>query len=376
MATIERRGDGWRVRWRDPDGKSRSRQCPTARSARELKLSIEEASALGRRWDPAPTVRLPALRDMIKAYVADLLRVRSVHTHERAHYALDPFNEWVRRRTKVDAPTVDVLTRSLLEAYDTDMVARGLSYATRRTSMWAISGAWRWGWHHPEWRGALNEPSVPKMPKAQAKRPQAATWAQLDAVVHLAEMDARRLAKRQWLHRLVLLMRGLGWRVTQCLGLLDTDYRDGLLELRGELGKSGAEKAGRVVPVPAWLGAHIEAWAETPGPLVGVEQTKTRASELVGMLWQQSGAPEAIWRQRPDHAFRIGLISGLAELRADREAVEYYVGHVLTGMRAVYVDPRSLPLGEVARMIPAVAPRVHVVRVENESLPRIGRREG
>lgn len=63
-------------------------------------------------------------------------------------------------------------------------------------------------------------------------------------------------------------------------------------------------------------------------------------------------------------------------LRADREAVEYYVWNVLTGMRAVYVDPRSLPLGEVANMIPAVAPRVHVVRVESESLPRIGRRKG
>lgn len=84
-------------------------------------------------------------------------------------------------------------------------------------------------------------------------------------------------------------------------------------------------------------------------------------STLVRMLWERSGAPEAIWRQRPDHAFRIGLISGLAELRADREAVEYYVGHVLTGMRAVYVDPRSLLLGEVARMIHAVAPRVRFV---------------
>jgi len=376
MATVERRGDGWRVRWRDPDGKSRSRQCPTARSARELKLDVEETIARGQRWAPAAAVRLPALRDLIAAYVSDLLRVRAEHTHQRAHYALDPFNEWIRARLKLDLPTVDVLTRSLLEAYDAHLVGRGSSYATRRTSMWAIGGAWKWGWHHPEWRAALHEPSIPRMPRAPVRRPQAATWEQLDAIVHLADNEARRLPSRTWLYRLALLMRGTGWRVTQCLGLVNTDYRDGLLELRGELGKSGAEKAGRTVPVAPWLRPHLEAWAETPGPLVGAVATKTRASELVGMLWRESGAPESIWRQRPDHAFRIGLISGLADLRADREAVEFYVGHTLTGMRATYVDPRSLPLAEVARAIPHVAPRVRGVSIapgESELTARINK---
>ena len=52
--------------------------------------------------------------------------------------------------------------------------------------MWAIAGSWRWGWHHPEWRAALPEPSIPQMPHVSRSPPTAATWAQLDAVCHLA----------------------------------------------------------------------------------------------------------------------------------------------------------------------------------------------
>jgi len=363
MATVEKRGDGWRVRWRDPDGKARCRQCPTARSARELKIEVEETIARGRRWTPSAAVRLPFLKDLIDAYVSDLLRVRAPSTRDRAFYALDPFYEWVRVRAKTSHPTVDLLTRSLLEAFDAHQVAIGNGYATRRTSMWAIGSAWRWGWHHPEWKAALAEPSIPRMPRAQPSRPMASTWAQLDAVVHLAEIEARRLPSRTWLFRVALLMRGLGWRVTQCLGLDATDYdpQAGTLRLRGELGKTGAEKVGRLVPVAPWLRTHLDEWTKTPGRLVGSVAGKTRAADLVRELWRSSGAPEGLYRQRPDHAFRIGLITGLAELRADREAVEHYVGHVITGVRAHYVDPSRLPLGEIAKLIPPVGPRVRPV---------------
>ena len=52
MASLHRREDGWRVRWRDPDGSPRSRQCPTKGTAQKLKTEVEEHGALGRRWEP------------------------------------------------------------------------------------------------------------------------------------------------------------------------------------------------------------------------------------------------------------------------------------------------------------------------------------
>lgn len=360
MATIEKRGDGWRVRWRDPDGTSRSRQCPTARSARELKLDVEETSARGRRWEPAKTVRSPLLSELIKAYLADLERIgRAPRTHDRAYYALDPFNEWVRARTRSDSPTVDALTRSLVEAYDAHRAT--CSVSTRRTSLWAIGQMWLWGWHHPEWRAALSEPSMPAKPRQVRQAPTAPTWEQLDTIVHLAAMEAQRAPARLWVYRLTVLMRGLGWRVTQCLGLQWADLEPAGMRLRGELGKTDAERAGRLVPIAPWLRAELETWARTSDTIAGAVPNTRSSCTVVAMLWRSSDLPPALYTQRPDHAFRIGLVSGLTSLRADREAVEHYVGHVITGVRAHYVDPSTLPLAEVAAMIPPIGPRVRGV---------------
>lgn len=87
--------------------------------------------------------------------------------------------------------------------------------------------------------------------------------------------------------------------------------------------------------------------------LVGHSPDQRTASDLVKRLWMRTPAPPEIYRGRPDHAFRIGLVSGLARARVDREAVEYYVGHA-PGIRGHYVDPTALPLGEVAAAIPCV----------------------
>lgn len=47
---IEKRGDGWRVRWRDKDGVIRSRQCPTLDTARKVEDAIKNAKALDEEW--------------------------------------------------------------------------------------------------------------------------------------------------------------------------------------------------------------------------------------------------------------------------------------------------------------------------------------
>ncbi len=61
MASIEKRRNRFRVRWRDPDGRFRCRSCPTHRSAEELRLEVEEAAASGRRWTPHRAVSVPPL---------------------------------------------------------------------------------------------------------------------------------------------------------------------------------------------------------------------------------------------------------------------------------------------------------------------------
>lgn len=134
MATVEKRGDGWRVRWRDPDGQARSRQCPSARVARELHREVEDAIARGQRWAPAAATRYPLLRDLIAAYLRDLNRTHRPRTVLRAHASLGSFLAWASGRLKQADVTVDAVTRALVAEYDTSLVERGLGVSSRRTT--------------------------------------------------------------------------------------------------------------------------------------------------------------------------------------------------------------------------------------------------
>ena len=49
MATIEKRGGRYRVRWDDPDGKPRTRACPDVSTAKKIKLDVERAVSQGVR---------------------------------------------------------------------------------------------------------------------------------------------------------------------------------------------------------------------------------------------------------------------------------------------------------------------------------------
>lgn len=357
MASITPRGKNWRVRWRNPGERIvRSRECPTEAIAKRVQKEILAARALNRPWpapapprDPEPVYMTTA----IKAWLADLARTqRAPRTIARAHAVLVVFVPWLKARTGVD-PRVSSLTRSVLEAWDAEQVARGNGQSTRRVAMWAVASVWRWAWDHEEWRRGMTAPAIPAMPRPTKRPVVAPTIAQLDAVVREAHEGVAVRRDREWVRRLVLLMRGLGWRVTQCLGLEHADMDLDTIRLRPELGKSAWERAGRTVTMAPWLVAEIRTWLPRSGRLVGSIRDHDAAAIALRRLWQAADVPEAIWRGRPDHAFRSGLISELARLRVDREAVEHYVGHAPSGMRGPYVDPSALPLGEVAAAIPA-----------------------
>lgn len=78
-----------------------------------------------------------------------------------------------------------------------------------------------------------------------------------------------------------------------------------------------------------------------------------QCGDVIKDYWRETSAPATVYHQRPEHAFRIGLVSNLAEAGVPAEAVEYYVGHELSGMRRHYVDPTRLHLRRVADAVPA-----------------------
>lgn len=366
MASVEKRNGAWRVRWRNPGDRSvHSRRCPSKGVAQQVRLEIEAAAALGLAW-PRPEVARPrGLADLIESWLVDLARLkRAPRTIDRAQAVVDVFVPWVADRLGHE-PDVSALSRATLEAYDHAMVARGNGTWARRIGMWAIGSAWRWGWERDEWRTGMAQPSVPKMPLPDRRRAHAPTVEQMDAMVAAATAGVAERRDREWVRRLVILLRGTGWRVTQLamLDWADIDLAREEITLRPELGKSGWEKTGRTVPMAPWLAAEMRSWIPRIGRAVGREADRNSARAAMIRLWTLTGAPEDLWRQRPDHAFRAGMITALKRARLDEEAVEYYVGHAPRGMRGPYVDPSALPLAEVAAAIPA--PGVPVVSRED-----------
>lgn len=138
MASLEKRDDGWRVRWRDPDGTPRSRQCPTKGAAQKLKAEVEECCALGRRWEPRDAREVPDLRRLLRDYAEECARVLKPNTAIRYARALDLFLRYLDRvHGKTAALPPSLLTRRLLADWYADLQHGGLhgrdrSDATRR----------------------------------------------------------------------------------------------------------------------------------------------------------------------------------------------------------------------------------------------------
>ena len=147
MASIDKRNGGWRVRWRDPDGRPRSRQCPTKAAAKRLKNEVEDAVALGRRWEPRDARPEPDLRLLLKDYAEECARVLKPNTAIRYARALDIFLRHLDEAHGTGPIPPAILTRRLLADWHAALKHNGLhgrdrSDATRRKIVEVIQLAW------------------------------------------------------------------------------------------------------------------------------------------------------------------------------------------------------------------------------------------
>jgi integrase len=382
MATLERRGGGWRLRWRDPDGSPRSRQCPTKPVAQALRREVEEAAALGRRWEPASRVAVPKLADLIIAYLDDLCRVSRQNTVNSHRSQLSAFLAWCHARGVTEPRR---LTRSLLEEFDAWRASSGIGSATRRLTLGIVRRWWSWCAEHEDHRAHLGPPPRINLPARVVVEVVAPYWEEVDKVVELALHQAEKSATHEAIARVVILLRGTGLRISQVLRLRwdDLNPQLGTLRIRPELGKTPSERAGRTLPLAPWLLRWLLT-LERPSDLVvsvpnhrragvkvgdRVEFVVTTASWRVRQLWEALEARPEVYERRPDHAFRKALRTELLHARCSSEAIEYWCGRS-TGTPGRYTDPRAHDLVEIARAIPE-PPCVRGVSVDKvATLPR------
>ena len=307
---LDKRNGEWRVRWRDPDGKARSRQCPTKAAAQALLREVEDAVALGRRWDakrgeshPAPEggwmdvrprdARPQAdLRALLKDYAEECARVLRPGTAVRYALGLDLLLRYLEKVHGKGAPLPpSVLTRKLLADWYADLKHGGLqgrdrSDVTRRNIVEVGQPAWKWMYDNDESGAEIPAPRTLRMGREAASPTIAPTWAEMDTVI--GALDG-------WHQQLAIVLRFSGLRCQQAMGLKwsDTDLTRGRLTVRGELGKSRQEQRGRIVPISPFLVALLRTWEREDEWLITsnrgkVRERMARARDLE-RGWERSG---------------------------------------------------------------------------------------
>lgn len=391
MASIEKRGDDYIVRWRDPDRQQRSRKAPDLATAKILQRDVERAIALGQRWAPAHQNALPALAEverdedggesivggLVHDFILDRKRTLRPNTMVQYEVGLAQFVAFVRAQNPTRRRlTVDLIDRETLAAWWAALIAAGMSVSTARLRIGAVHRCWDWAYDSDVYRHDTQRPRYLDMPAALYAPPVAPTWEEMDTFIRVAgeladakDAAGRRLGtypvERAWRRKLGIVLRFTGLRVEQALLLRwdDLDLEAATLTVRPELGKTKSERKGRVVPISPHLVQHLAGWGVREGFVIANEKGVRRAaSNLTTDIWKATGVRAAAWEGHPHHAFRYGFTSGLKRLGADTEAVEFLVGHTVSGARAHYLDPEAIPLRDAVKLIPPLSSGIRTLQ--------------
>ena len=353
MASIHKRGAKYLVRWRDPDGTERTRSCPNRATADELRREVESAHALGRRWEPSAAAVALSLTDAAKLYLEHRAARKAGRTLENDDQAIAQFKAWLAdKHPRQRRFSVEHITMTALSEFDAELRQR-FSVRTANARTLGVRRWWAWLAARPECQGFLSHPPearVLDLPAPVWAPPHAPSWAEMDAAIAAAETA--------WVQDLATVLRYTGLRQGQAMRLLwsDLDLDAGLLTIRPELGKTRQEKAGRTIPMSPHLLAWLAGRGEREGLLLAPHKVQRKAScREMDAIWEAGKVKESVWKGHPAHAFRYGFTSGLAQLGAEREAVEHLTGHAVQGARAHYLDPRwALALKEAVDLVPAI----------------------
>lgn len=366
MASIDKRGDGYRVRWRE-GGRSRSRQCPDYATAKRLKRQVEQSRALGQRWEPATAGRLPLLGEVAEAYLTSRAIALADNTLRRYAESLDLFLEFLRARDGRHRWTTQDLSKQLLRDWwgwlrtpETGRHGKQRTESTCRSHLLVVQGRrglWTWAWEHDEFGPDVPRPRAIELPKKRQHRPVAPTWAEVDAI--LAALDTGPGAeRRRCVARALRLARYTGIRREAVLLLhwSDVDLEAGVLEVRPENTKGG--RSGRVLPLHPTLAQDLAGWGRREGYLVGPELggTSGKAAHLgrtIHRARQRAGVGPNAWLGQPMHAARKCLRTHLVAVGVQPDIIDALLGHVGRGTGGRTYTDRADPR-VWARLVEAV----------------------
>jgi hypothetical protein len=400
MAFRRRRGKKWLVSWTSPvTGVERSRGgFPTAAQADAFKVEVEGLVARGLDWEPPRATEEATLVSAMHAYLDHVEMTKAAGTARNRTISLELFRRFIEETTPSTAPlTLAVLTKQALTRFlawlRTPESSRrgGRSEDAIRKAVEHVQLFWAWAGDDDDHEAVTPRPrklaelSGIRSPRTPTRAP---TWADMDAAIAALAVPDERLRNRGIAYHVLVatLERCTGLRVSQVdrLQVGDVELATGVLTFRGELGKSQQERAGRLLPIaPVLLPVLSRLVAgRAAGELLvprqheASEQAKRRR---LCQAWSAAGVPEAVWAQRPNHAFRKGFSTELARAGVVAEVRDFLTGHS-AGIAGFYTDPSALPLmqavAHVAPFAPAAAEAIEQALSSTSASPETGRTQG
>lgn len=358
MANVEKHGRKWAVRWHALDGRHRQRTCPSAAAARVLKLEVEAALALGRDWSPEVARGVADLEEEVLVRYVEQMSTR-LRPRTLARYAenLDVFVRFLRVRHPRGKLTPGMLTRPTLEDYyiwlqqaKNGLHGHARQPDTARKIVEVAQLAWRWAEQSERWPGMIPSPRAIDMVRASPAPVLAPSWVEMDSCIHCLD---------GWKRRLAILLRYAGLRVGESMQLRwdDVSLDRATLVIDRSIDKS---KRGRIIPISPHLVAEMAAWGTRTGfviPYDGVQARHISAlAKYFNAAWTEAGVRPEAWEGNSTKAFRKGFKTGMLNLHATADAIDFLQGHKLgEGARSRYIDPwQALHLEETVRLVPKI----------------------
>lgn len=379
MATYARRGDRYRVRWRDPGVLNpKSYSVPDEQTAKELAAEASRCEARGEPWVPPPDRIAPLVRRALETLVIEWLgEVRRTARPSTVSAYADSMGRFVEHTAAHlgRVPVLADLTPDAVRRWDAHQIETGKSVFTRRARFAAISSMANWleAEHPDEFRKAPVQ--AVKMPPGPKAKPLALTWDEVDAIVscmggvgHVAAVIQRCTGLRRGE---VVMLR---W------GDLDVTSAGTFLDLPDDVTKGG--RAGRRVPLAPVLARFLSerrsslkkahADEDRIAPITRESYTAMTSLAIGEAVGRGRCRSDAVKVRSSTHLFRKAFVSNLRRAGADADAVEHLVGHDI-GVRSHYLDLDELMRAAV-RMVPNLPLGGNAEgRVVAITTPRLGR---
>jgi len=365
MASWRRKPNGkYQVRWRDPDGRSRAKDVETRKTCLELVKVVGRCEELGERYEPRGVRAEPAVEEVAQSWLRAIGSENEATTVKQHGHRLHLFVRWLRSKHPRGPLRLELLSVQVLKDFHAELdgfEGKARELTTRNKYARTVHQLWAWAGDQDELEPYTPRLKTLKLRAPPAPRTRALPWADIDRVIEQAHGRHRKL---------LVVLRYTGLRVDQALNLEwpDFDLERGTMYVRPELGKTRAEKVGRLVPISPHLVAELAGWGKREGFVlpVGEKQTREGRGRDLWRFFERAEIDPMYWRRRPHHAFRLAFETNLKAARVDPEAVEFYVGHDLK-IRGTYNDPWALPLTRLVKSIPKVGEAPKLKRLVDQA---------